>query len=149
MQYDWSGKYVTRILPITATFEKKNDSITINLNYQGYSYSTKAIWKEETLFFEEDIVLGLDELYGLEEDALLECNLFSIRFAKKEVLGKSYVVGYVDSFIESRTEYGEPLSILLLPENLADDINEEMLQALASQEDPRSRTIVSCDFLVN
>ena len=135
LQYDWSAKHVTRILPISIAFEKDNDSIEISLRYNDNFYTTKAIWQDENLFFQEDIILELEEFYGLEEDALLDYNLFSIRFTKKEVLGQSYMVGYIDSFIEKRTEYGEPLSLLLLPENLNTNISEEMLLALASQED--------------
>lgn len=135
LQYDWSGKHVTRILPLSVTFENNNDSIDISLNFKDKLYTAKAVWQEETLFFNEDIILGLEEFYGLEEDALLEYNLFSIRFTKKEVLEQSYMVGYIDSFIEKRTEFGEPLSLLLLPENLETNISEEMLLALASQED--------------
>jgi hypothetical protein len=135
LQYDWSGKHVTRILPLSLTFKSNNDSIDISLNFKDKLYTAKAVWQDETLFFNGDVILGLEEFYGIEEDVLLDYNLFSIRFTQKEVLGQSYMVGYIDSFIEKRTEYGEPISLLLLPENLETSISEEMLLALASQED--------------
>ncbi len=137
VQYDWSGKHMRRIIPISLAIETESDSnnIFVNSQIENQEITSTAIWQDETLYF-EDITqtVTLNRLFPEHPDELtLDYNLYSTSLQKYEYQGITYLIGSLDSYIPKWKEYGKPMRLILKPEG-AGDIDEEILLALAEQE---------------
>jgi len=134
IQYDWSGKHVQRILPIALSFKKAGKYLTVNTIFEKQEKQSKAMWKDQTMYL-ENLTFSLDKLYTSNPEKLtLDYSLLAMNLNKQEFNGLPYLTGNVDSYIDEWTEYGEPLSIILQPENSDTYFDEETLLALANQE---------------
>jgi len=135
VQYDWSGTHIERILPIAVSFS--SNTIKLQLGAQEHKAATE--WQNGNLYVKDDLTISLDKLYSSNPDELsLDYTLFSLGLEKKTIAEQAYITGYVDSYVASWEEYGQPMSLVLLPkgaEGEENSIDTETLIALAAQED--------------
>ncbi len=135
IQYDWSGAVIERVLPIEMSFDSENDSL-ININYSFLKEEKRiaASKKQDYLYFKTPFNFRLNKLYSSNPRELtLDYELLSIHFKKQIIGNHTYLTGKIDSYIKNWKEYGQPTSIVL--KRLDNDIDIEMLNALAAQED--------------
>ncbi len=140
VQYDWSGKHIERVMPITITIEvdEETEIIQVNSQLENQELSSNAIWQDETLYLEDlTQILTLNRLYPEQPNKLsLDYNLFSASLQKKyKYQAVNYLIGYLDTYIPEWTEYGKPMSLVLKPEGTERSLDEEAILALAAQED--------------
>lgn len=137
VQYDWSRKTIERIVPISIRFDTKdNNNIGIQTLIGGQEKNAIAQWQDGNLYIKNDLKFSLDRLYPDNPDELsLDYNVLTLSLQQKELLGKIYLTGSVDTFIESWTEYGQPMSLVLRRKGSEDTLDVEMLKALAAQDD--------------
>jgi hypothetical protein len=137
VQYDWSGKTIEQIIPISITF-KTNDtnSLDVYTLIDGQEKSGTAQWQDGNLYVDSDLKFNLNRLYPDNPNELsLDYTVFTLGLQKKELMGSTYLTGTVDTFIESWTEYGQPISLVLRPKGFEDNLDIALLEALAAQED--------------
>lgn len=139
IQYDWSGKHIQRIMPvvINITVDDTTGAVQFVSTIEDQEYSSKAIWEDETLYLENlTETITLNELYPSHPiDQTLNYNLFSTSLQKYTHQGVNYIIGHLDSYIPKWTEYGAPMGLVLKPEGTQSNLDEEVLMALATQED--------------
>ena len=79
---------------------------------------------------------SLTKIYPEHPNKLnLNYNLLSTSLQKFTFQDNNFLIGSLDSYIPEWTEYGAPLSLILVPEGEETFLNEETLLALAAQED--------------
>lgn len=140
IEYDWSKTHIVRIAPIRLNLTAKNNKIQIESSIDNVKLDTAtAQWKDQNLYIENDLNFTLNKFYSSNPNELsLTYRTFSIGLQKKTVLGKTYLTGTLDTFIEAWVEYGTPMRIVVRPKNettLEDDTDIALLEALATQED--------------
>ncbi|WP_303315439.1 T9SS type A sorting domain-containing protein [Flavivirga abyssicola] len=139
LQYDWSGKYIQRIIPITITIDidKESNEIQVSCILEEQKINTHAIWQDETLYFKNlSQTVRLSKLYPQHPTKLtLDYNLLATSLQKYTYQNSKYLIGYLDTYIPEWTEYGAPMSLVLKPEGSKNGLNEEALLALAAQGD--------------
>lgn len=136
VQYDWSGRTIERILPISITF-KTNDtnSLDVYTLIDGQKKNATAKWQDGNVYVDSDLTFHLNRLYPDNPNELsLDYTVFTLGLQQKELLGNTYLTGTVDTFIGSWTEYGQPMSFVLRPNGSDAVLDTEMLEALAAQE---------------
>ena len=139
IQHDWSGKHIQRVLPIKMAFniDKQSNKVNITTKLEDQEISAHAIWQDETLFFENiEDTFSLTRLYPDNPKNLTSnYNLLSTSLQKYTYQEHSYLIGSLDTYIPEWTEYGSPLSLILVPEGAESTLSDETLLALAAQED--------------
>ncbi len=136
VQYDWSGKHITRITPVAVDITVVNSTVKIKLFIAEQHFEVYGKFIDGTIYIENDVIFALDKLYSNDpNEETLDYTIFTLGLDKKEVKGEVYLTGLVDTFIASWAEYGEPMSLVLKSKENRTTIDEEMLLALASQED--------------
>lgn len=141
IQYDWSGEKIERIVPIELSFKGANEAINITYNFLGKKENTKASLQDDYMYFKTPFNFTLDKLYSSNPKELsLDYEVLSMNFKKQKLSNRTYLIGSVDTYIDNWKEYGQPTRIVLRSKNgtdseIGDEENEEMLLALAAQED--------------
>ncbi|MFD0989790.1 hypothetical protein ACFQ1R_06765 [Mariniflexile jejuense] len=136
VQYDWSGKTIERIVPISINFDASgNTAIGIKASINGQEKTASAQWQDGNIYIDTNLSFAMDRLYPDNPNELsLDYTVFTLVLQQKELLGTTYLTGTVDTFIESWTEYGQPMSLVLRPKDSVDALDTEILEALAAQE---------------
>ncbi len=139
VQYDWSGNHIQRILPVAFSLEnsKTRDEFIVKAIIDGQETETTAILREGNLYF-ENLVINLSKLYADKpNESSLVYRLLSTTFKKGGKPENTYLIGSIDAFIESWTEYGEPMAFILKPKSTEDSESddEQMILSLKSQQD--------------
>ncbi len=140
VQYDWSGNYKERVIPIDVTVEINPETEAINVKTElvDQQLSSTAIWQDETLYLEDVTqTVTLSRLYAEHPKQLdLDYNFLSLQLQKYKYQGVTYLVGVLDSYIPEWKEYGKPVNLVLKPEGVeGNELDEEVILALAEQED--------------
>ncbi|SDW82772.1 hypothetical protein SAMN05444411_102258 [Lutibacter oricola] len=135
IQYDWSGNYIVRILPVSIDFVTNNNNIEIIVHVNNQELKSSAQFQDGNVYV-DDLTFTLKKLYSSVPNELsLDYTLFTLNLQEKEYLGNTYLTGMVDTFIDSWTEYGQPMSVVLKPKGVKTEIDDEILEALAVQKD--------------
>lgn len=136
VQYDWSGNSIVRIIPIAIDFKTTNNKVHITTIINHQKQEANALWQDGNLYVENDLTFTLDKLYSSNPNELsLDYTVFTLSLEKKELMGNTYLTGFVDTFINSWSEYGQPMDLILKPKGAEEVIDEAMIAALAAQED--------------
>ena len=138
VEYDWSGEHIIRISPLELNFNinSKNSKVAISGRIAGQESASMAQFDDGNLYVEGNMGFTLDKLYSCNPWELsLDHTLFTLALEKRMVAGQEFLTGYADTFIESWTEYGGPMSVVLRPKSTEGEIDLDTLQALAAQEE--------------
>lgn len=137
VQYDWSGEKIERILPIKLSFDSTGNSIKLNYVFLEQEENIIASFQDDFMYFQTPFSFTLDKLYtSYKNELTLDYEIFSIDFKKQTISDNTYLIGNVDTYITNWKEYGQPTRIILKPQgSSANDENDEILLALAEQED--------------
>lgn len=140
VQYDWSGKNIVRLLPIEIAFTSKNKKIEVKTiiakNKPNYAF---AHWQNANIFIEDRLDFNLEKIYSSNpREFTLNYSLFGITsLQEKNLLGKNYLTGAMDTFIDSWVEFGQPMSMVLTKKDKNSNTNLEnsaIIKALSAQE---------------
>lgn len=136
VQYDWSGITIERIVPISITFKTNGtNSLDVHTLIDGQEKKATAQWQDDNVYIDSDLIFNLNRLYPDNPNELsLNYTVFTLGLQQKKLLGNTYLIGTVDTFIESWTEYGQPMSLVLRTKGSEDTLGTEILDALAAQE---------------
>ncbi|WFO15826.1 T9SS type A sorting domain-containing protein [Cellulophaga baltica 4] len=120
----------------SATLNKKR--IDLNYTFLNKQKNSRAALEDDFLYFKKPFKFTLDKLYSSDTKELtLDYEILSIKFKKQTILGKTYLIGAVDTYIENWQEYGQPFRIILKSksdDNDSIDEDDEAILALAAQE---------------
>ncbi|MEP1488830.1 MAG: T9SS type A sorting domain-containing protein [Algibacter sp.] len=137
VEYDWSGQHILRVLPVEMDINVDDDtqSVVVNSIVDDKKINSTAVWQDETLYFNNtNEKLKVDRLYsGHPKQLTVNYSLLSVSLQKYKDQGAGYIIGSLDSYIPSWSEYGRPMSIVLKPEG-STGIDDETLLALAEQD---------------
>jgi hypothetical protein len=140
LQLDWSGKTIEEGIPLELEF--KHDTINDNIQYKLKLNSEEKIGNtsliDDVIYF-ENLQINLPHTsYHKEEQSTLENEFLSSELTLKTIAGTSYLIGKIESYIPKWNEPTEPMRFVLTKESIKTEnnieISEEILQALASQE---------------
>jgi len=136
IQYDWSGKTIVRIVPIKLSFTLNEDSIDVASSFEEENVSMNAIWQDDNLYFKNPFNFTLDKLFSQNPQKLrLDYRLLSLNFKKQVISNHTYLLANADTYIGEWKEYGRPSRIVLKQKGNTSNLDEDILSALASQED--------------
>lgn len=141
IQLDWSGKNIEESIPLE--LELKHDTINDNIQYRWKLNSEEKNGNtsqiDDAIYF-ENLQFNLPHTsYHKEEQSTLEYEFLSSELTLKNIAGTSYLIGKIESYIPKWNEPSAPMRFVLAKESIKTEnnieISEEILQALASQED--------------
>lgn len=140
LQLDWSGKNIEESIPLELEF--KHDTITDNIEYKLKLNSEEKIGNtsliDDAIYFENLQVTLPHASYHKEEQSTLENQFLSSELRLKTIAGTSYLIGKIESYIPKWNEPSSPMQFVLAKESIKTEnnieISDEILQALASQE---------------
>lgn len=136
VEYDWSGTRIVRVSPLALAFETENNNVQIAGTIANQHKEATAQFDNSTLYVDSDTSFTLKKLYSSTPHALtLDYTLFSMALEKTTFQNQDYLVGAMDTFILSWTEYGNPMRVVLKPKDAQGSINMDMIEALAAQKD--------------
>ena len=140
IQLDWSGKNIENNFSLELEF--KHDTINDNIQYRWKLNSEEKIGNTSQI----DNAIYFDNLqfdlphssYNKEEQNTLEYEFLSSELTLKNIAGTSYLIGEIESYIPKWNEPSAPMKFVLAKESVTTEnnveISEEILQALANQE---------------
>ncbi len=136
VQYDWSGKNIERIVPISIAFDADSIGLTMNLQLEGNSTTSKVQFQDGSLIIKEPMSFTMEKLYsGTPEESSLTYRLLSLNFMEYTLSNTTYFIAQLDTYIDEWTEYGEPMSIILKSGESGVNEEDELLMALAAQKE--------------
>ncbi len=141
LQLDWSGKTIEESIPLELEF--KQDTIYNNIQYKLKLNSDEKIGNtsliDGAIYFENLQIILPHTSYHKEEQSTLENQFLSSELTLKTIAGTTYLTGVIESYIPKWNEPSAPMRFVLAKESVTTEnnteISEEVLQALASQED--------------
>ncbi|MFL0116898.1 T9SS type A sorting domain-containing protein [Tenacibaculum maritimum] len=141
LKYDWSGKYIEKKVPIVINFKDEADGA-----FAGYIV-TIGEQEIEGYFNIIENAIDFDDLsFNMPHTSFLEkipnklsYEVISGNLTKKTLGDIPVLVGNLDSFVQEFNEVGAPLKFVISKQqqfaNTADEISEDILEALAAQEE--------------
>lgn len=140
IQLDWSGKNIEDNFPLELEF--KHDTVNDNIQYKWKLNSEQKIRNtsqiDDAIYFENLQITLPHTSYHKEEQSTLEYEFLSSELTLKNIAGTSYLIGEIESYIPKWNEPNAPMKFVLAKESIKTEnnieISEEILQALASQE---------------
>lgn len=139
LQYDWSGNNILRAIPISINFNKKlNNTLKISTSIDDKFFNVNAKFNENNIYIEDDLTFTLNKLYSCNPyKNSLDYTLLSLSLNKIEIDGNIYLTGFVDTYIDSWSEHGKPMRLLLEPEKnsrVNELVDEKIITALSTQK---------------
>ena len=140
LQLDWSGASIEDNFPLELEF--KHDTINDNIQYKWKLHSEEKTGNtsliDDAIYFENLHISLPHTSYHKEEQSTLENQFLSSELTLKTIAGTSYLIGKIESYIPKWNEPSAPMLFVLAKENIKTEnnieISEEILQALANQE---------------
>lgn len=138
VEYDWSGKQIVRVLPININLVADNaNKINLQAKISDQQIKGNSELIDGNLYFKDQVVFTLNKLYsGHPKILTIDYTILSLELKEKTFQGRKFLTGYLDTYIQSRREYGQPMRIVLKKKDLesSEDINDSLLSAFEDQE---------------
>jgi TPR repeat protein len=137
IDYDWSGKIPTRVLPIEVSFSQNElGDLQTKIVFNGITFEDIALLDSNSLFV-QGLQFNIPQLYAHDLiNADLEYTILGMDLSQKTHNNIPYLLADVDSFISNWKEPGTPISLVLRVKN-ANALTEEdqkIMLALAAQK---------------
>jgi uncharacterized protein len=137
IEYDYSGKIPTRILPIEISFSKNElGELQTKIVFQEKTFDNTVLFENNNLFL-QDFNFKLEQLYKHSfQDYKLDYKILGMQLSQKIYNNIPYLLANVDATISTWQEPAPPISLVLRPKNeiAISSQDQEVLLALSTQK---------------
>ncbi|GGE94803.1 hypothetical protein GCM10011518_00120 [Flavobacterium limi] len=136
IELDWSGKEITRILPVSLEFVVHENEIEYKWKLNNHVTENTTILEDNSLYF-ENLNMTLDLPFS--DNSLsntLKWQILSAQMDFKTINKKTYLTANLETFTSEWQEPGPPMRLILKDVNEAsDELSDEELIAISEQKD--------------
>lgn len=136
IELDWSGKEITRILPVSLEFIVNENQIEYQWKLNNQVIENTAILEDNSLYF-ENLNITLDLPFS--DNSLsntLKWQILSAQMAFKTINKKTYLTANLETFTPEWQEPGPPTRLILKDiSDGNDELSDEELIAISTQKD--------------
>ena len=135
IEFDWSGKKITRIIPISSEFRTDKNEISYKLEINKVKIENNGFYQDNTLLFKND-EMNFDWSFSDDPNSnIIEWQLLSSEMKFKVMGNIKYLVGNLQTFSDKWKESGPPMYLIMKPiGSLDEELTNDQLISVNNKE---------------